>query len=121
MAIIEGLHGEKLEVEYQKREVSKMSQLKRITLKHSSRLEESFMARASCFFDFLPLQLRAMNSSLSSFKKELDDDLVPIPDRPVLPYNYQAARSNSLINQIGQVYSLWSQIFFLCPHLIVTD
>ena len=101
--MIEGLYGVKLEVVPSARRwrLLKVPKLKRVNPKFCSRLEESFMTKAPQLFNCLPLELRAMDGTLSSFKNKLDAVLVKIPDRPVIPHYYEVAKSNSLVDQVG--------------------
>ena len=59
------------------------------------------MTRGSRLFNCMQPDLRAMNTSLQSFKRKLDSVLMSIPESPLLPHCYQVSRSNSIVEQIG--------------------
>ena len=101
--MVEGLNGQTLTIIYSERRGRLVSvpTLRRAPGKVSTQSEAFIMTRGPRLFNCMPTDLRAMNTSLQSFKRKLDSVLMSIPDRPVLPHYYQVSKSNSIVEQIG--------------------
>ena len=98
---VRGLHGEELVVYSARRgRLIRVPLLKRVTPRLSRKLEAFFMIKGLWLINCLPQELKAINYTLDSFKRRLDEVLSWIPDMPVLPHYYQTARTNSLIEQV---------------------
>ena len=62
---------------------------------------ESFGVKGARIFNLLPLELRNMNcENVETFKKNLDNFLLNVPDQPTVSGLGRAAETNSLLHQI---------------------
>ena len=64
--------------------------------------EDSLVIHGPRLFNAIPAELRGYSGTIETFKRKLDCFLKTVPDRPALPHYYQAAASNSLLDQLAQ-------------------
>ena len=63
--------------------------------------ESSIGVKGARIFNLLPLELRNMNcENVETFKKNLDNFLLNVPDQPAVSGLGRAAETNSLLHQI---------------------
>ena len=63
--------------------------------------ESSLRVHGAKIFNVMPKYLRDAQCSVSSFKRQLDEWLMNIPDQPTIPDCQRAAKTNSLVDQVA--------------------
>ena len=65
--------------------------------------ENSFAVQGPRLFNCVSREIREYEGSLDGFKRNLDNFLREVPDKPSLPHYAQSVRSNTLVDQVAQL------------------
>ena len=63
--------------------------------------DKSFTMMGPKLFNELPVSIREFNGSLRSFKRKLNDLLLSVEDKPIMPGYVLAASGNSIVQQLA--------------------